>query len=120
MTRRQIGLLTTAAAVAVAIRCAPSLQAEPADPPPAWPASPWHGVIDGNGEPIPCRCRFAGREWRLGALVCMTTHVGTVLARCDLNLNNTSWVPTSTPCELSRAPPASPRPATAGHGPPRG
>lgn len=84
----------------------PSSTSGPAEPAPAWPTSPWHGVIDGNGERIPCRCRFAGREWRLGDLVCMTTHVGTVLARCDLNLNNTSWVPTATPCELSLAPPA--------------
>ncbi|MBV1696332.1 MAG: hypothetical protein KGP27_17865 [Hyphomicrobiales bacterium] len=34
----------------------------------------------------------------------MTTHVGTVIARCDLSLNNTTWVPTGEPCTLSMVP----------------
>ena len=59
---------------------------------PAWPASPYHGVTDGDGRIIPCRCRFREREYVLGARVCMETHVGIVIARCDLVLNNTSWV----------------------------
>ena len=73
--------------------------------PPAYPSSPWHGLIDGDGNPIPCRCRFDGKEWRLGELVCMSTHVGTVLTRCDLVQNNTSWVPTTTPCTTSQSSP---------------
>lgn len=72
------------------------------EPAPNYPTSPYHGMLDGDGRVIPCRCRFGGRDYRLGEAVCMSTHIGTVLARCDLNLNNTSWIPTTTPCELSR------------------
>lgn len=74
----------------------------PAAERPAFPASPFHGVLDGNGHTIPCRCRFQGLLYQLGDLVCMSTPEGTVLTRCDLLLNNTSWVPTHTPCTLSR------------------
>jgi hypothetical protein len=74
-------------------------------PPPVWPTSPYHGVISGaTGEAIPCRCRFRGGEYRLGDTVCMTTHLGVQLARCDLFLNNTSWVPLGVPCTMSRVP----------------
>jgi hypothetical protein len=74
-------------------------------PPPAWPTSPYHGVISSaTGEPIPCRCRFRGNAYRLGDTVCMTTHLGVQLARCDLFLNNTSWVPTGVPCTMSLLP----------------
>jgi hypothetical protein len=72
-------------------------------PPPAWPTSPFHGVISGaTGEPIPCRCRYRDSDFMLGATVCMNTHVGVQLARCDLFLNNTSWVPIGVPCTMSR------------------
>jgi hypothetical protein len=71
---------------------------------PAYPTSPYHGVLDGNGQVIPCRCRFQEHEFRVGEEVCMSTHVGVVIARCDLLQNNTSWVPTGTPCTISRAP----------------
>jgi hypothetical protein len=71
---------------------------------PAWPTSPYHGVIDGDGRRIPCRCRFQGTGFRLGDTVCMNTHQGIQLARCDLILNNTSWIPTGVPCTMSRAP----------------
>ena len=72
-------------------------------PPPAWPTSPFHGVISGaTGEPIPCRCRYRGGDYQLGTTVCMSTHLGVQLARCDLFLNNTSWVPIGVPCTMSR------------------
>ena len=74
-------------------------------PPAAWPTSPFHGVISGaTGEPIPCRCRFKGGEVKLGETVCMETPLGVQLARCDLFLNNTSWVPLGVACTLSRRP----------------
>jgi hypothetical protein len=76
-----------------------------APPPPAWPTSPFHGVISGaTGEPIPCRCRHQGSAYRLGDTVCMSTHLGVQLARCDLVLNNTSWIPTGVPCTMSSLP----------------
>jgi hypothetical protein len=69
---------------------------------PAWQDSPYHGAIDGDGRIIPCRCRFDGRDFRLGEVVCMATPSGNVQARCDLLLNNTSWVPTGSTCVTSR------------------
>ncbi len=77
---------------------------QPAAPGEAWKSSPFHGAIDGDGNRIPCLCRFKGQEFRLGTAVCMNTHVGTVIAKCDLLYNNTTWVPTSEPCTVSRAP----------------
>jgi hypothetical protein len=69
-------------------------------PPANWPTSPHRGVIDGwTGKPIPCRCRFNGKAYQLGEIVCMRTHVGTVLTRCDIFENNTSWIPSRQPCE---------------------
>ena len=59
-------------------------------------------VIDGwTGKPIPCRCRYRGRTYQLGEVVCMKTHLGTRLTRCELVLNNTSWVPTQDSCAIS-------------------
>lgn len=83
---------------------------------PAYPTSPFHGVLDGDGRIIPCRCRFGGQDYRLGETVCMATAQGTVLTRCDLLLNNTSWIPTSTSCTLSDGPmlPQGPAMAIAG------
>jgi hypothetical protein len=76
--------------------------AEGAGPAEAWPSSPFHGVISGaTGQPIPCRCRFNGSAFGLGQTVCMNTYLGVQLARCDLLLNNTTWVPTGVPCTLS-------------------
>jgi hypothetical protein len=78
--------------------------ADPSEPPPGlppenWPTSPHRGVIDGwTGKPIPCRCRFNGQSYQLGTIACMTTHVGTVLTRCDIVGNNTSWMPSKQPC----------------------
>jgi hypothetical protein len=76
-----------------------------AAPPPAWPTSPFHGVISGaTGEPIPCRCRYRDSDYRLGSTVCMNTYLGVQMARCDLFLNNTSWVPLGVPCTISALP----------------
>jgi hypothetical protein len=65
------------------------------------PRSPWQGIIDGNGQAIPCRCRFGGQSYAIGDTVCMSTHVGVVLTRCGFVLNNTSWIPTETPCRAT-------------------
>lgn len=68
-----------------------------------WRTSPFHRLTDsGTGRPIPCICRFAGRDFRVGNRVCMQTpHNGVVLVRYDLVDNVTSWVPTQSPCEIS-------------------
>lgn len=72
--------------------------------PEAWPTSPYHGLRDGSGKQIPCRCRFDGRSYGLGAVVCMRTHRGIVFTRCDFVLNNTSWMPSEVPCRLDDIP----------------
>lgn len=77
----------------------------PAADRPAYSTSPYHGAVDGDGRVIPCRCRFLGHEFRVGEEVCMSTHAGVVMARCDLMLNNTTWVPTTTACILSHSMP---------------
>lgn len=74
-------------------------QEVPGLPPASFPTSPHRGVIDGSGRVIPCRCRFNGKAYQLGEIVCMRTHVGTVLTRCDIFGNNTSWMPSHQPCE---------------------
>jgi hypothetical protein len=100
-----------AAAVALAMKVMPVCAGEEHGsdaggvPPPAWPTSPFHGVISGaTGEVIPCRCRYRDNDYRLGSTVCMSTHLGVQLARCDLFLNNTSWVPLGVPCTISQLP----------------
>jgi hypothetical protein len=59
-------------------------------------------VIDGwTGLPIPCRCLYQGKAFKLGDIVCMRTHVGIVMTRCELFLNNTAWMPTNESCTIS-------------------
>ncbi len=108
------GALWVAALLLVVSAAAPVTAADSAGPPvkpltspPSYPNSPYHGQIDGDGRVIPCRCRFNGAELKLGTVVCMETHVGTVLTRCDLRDGNTSWVPSDSPCVVSQAPPPS-------------
>ena len=98
-------LISAAIAVAAVLACDPGSAVEQSTngPPPAWPTSAFHGVISGaTGEAIPCRCRFQGNAYRLGDTVCMSTPLGVQFARCDLILNNTSWIPTGVPCTVSR------------------
>jgi hypothetical protein len=71
-------------------------------PPPAWPSSPFRYTVDGvTGLPIPHVCRSGGSTFQLGDTVCMKTHLGVQLARCDLLLNNTSWVPIGIACTMN-------------------
>jgi hypothetical protein len=68
-------------------------------------------VIDGwTGLPIPCRCLYKGQAYKLGDVVCMSTPVGVVLTRCELFLNNTSWMPMPAhePCTISDSGPSRP------------
>jgi hypothetical protein len=51
-----------------------------------------------------CTCRFMGRKYELGVMLCLKTPNGPRMARCELNLNNTSWKPTSTPCNIASRP----------------
>jgi hypothetical protein len=105
---RRPGLILAAVVAAAAVALPrPALTGDGAEsgaPPPAWPTSPYHGVISGaTGEPIPCRCRYRDSDFKLGDTVCMNTYRGVQMARCDLFLNNTSWVPIGIPCTMSQA-----------------
>ena len=96
---RMIGAITVAIVFASI-----AVSGDPAQPE-AWRTSPFHGVISGaTGQPIPCLCRYKGRGFQVGERVCMQTPNGIVLTRCDLFLNNTTWVPSDEPCSISRAP----------------
>ena len=105
IARRHFVLFVGAVIAAAGTLCDPGMAFAQASSAPgeAWRVSPFHGVTSGEtGQAIPCVCRYRGDNYRLGDTICMTTHVGTVLARCDLLLNNTTWAPTSTPCVTSR------------------
>jgi hypothetical protein len=81
---------------------APSVAQNQASEPEAWRTSPFHGTINGaTGLPIPCLCRHQGRDYKLGDKVCLQMPNGVMLARCDLVLNNTSWMPTNEQCTMS-------------------
>lgn len=67
----------------------------------AWRTSPFHGVTSATGQLIPCICLFRGRQFKVGERVCMQTPEGIKITRCDLVLNNTSWIPTDEPCIIS-------------------
>ena len=111
-TRLCLASAAIAAATVLACDVGVAVERSTNGPPPAWPTSPFHGVISGaTGEAIPCRCRFQGNAYRLGDTVCMSTPLGVQFARCDLILNNTSWIPTGAPCTMSRL---DPTPAGAG------
>ncbi|MBX6425699.1 MAG: hypothetical protein IRZ09_07235 [Variibacter sp.] len=60
-----------------------------------------------------CTCRAAGRNFQLGASVCLPAPEGPRLATCEMVLNNTSWRFSSTPCpDVNAGPPAGTEPET--------
>ncbi len=98
------GIGLAASALAQRVGAQSATDSAPGGPPHAeaeWKSSPFHGVIDGDGNVIPCRCLYRGTAYRLGARVCMNTYRGTVVTECDLQQNNTSWIPTDEACSTS-------------------
>lgn len=49
-----------------------------------------------------CTCRAFGVDHELGATVCLRLGGRNVVARCEMALNNTSWVPKDVPCPTAR------------------
>jgi hypothetical protein len=89
-------VLTLAATVLMFALMAPATAQE------AWTTSPFHGVPNAaTGKNIPCVCRYKGAALPLGTEICLNTPYGMMLARCDLQLNNTTWAPTTTPCQIN-------------------
>ncbi|WP_349360825.1 hypothetical protein [Stappia sp.] len=41
---------------------------------------------------VPCTCRFRGEDYQIGEIACLKGPQGPRLARCDMTLNNTSWI----------------------------
>src|SRR5262245_45305627 len=60
-------------------------------------------VADAN-----CTCRGLGRNFELGETACLETSKGPRIATCGMNLNNTSWLFSDTPCVAARGLPAAP------------
>ena len=71
VTKRKLLLArATALAVMAAISlCLQSAQGDPRSsqdqtaPVENWRTSPWHGMMNGYGQLIPCRCRYQGQEY---------------------------------------------------------
>lgn len=104
MAFRPVRAVRAIALAVTALTSATGALAQQAAPGEAWRSSPFHGVPNAaTGNKIPCVCVYRGREYRLGESICMNTHMGTVVTRCDLSLNNTTWAPTEEPCTVSRA-----------------
>ena len=57
--------------------------------------------VAAEGVKLPCYCRYAGRQFEMGAVACIPTHEGPRFARCDMQLNVPSWTFLTTPCALS-------------------
>ncbi len=53
-----------------------------------------------------CKCRSNGEVFVQGEHTCIKTNQGFRLARCDMVLNNTSWVVVGDSCPLSSLSPA--------------
>ncbi len=105
-------------ALLAATSAATTARSEPGQPAAPDPRITPGQVIDGwTGLPIPCRCRYRDRTYRLGDVICMSTHRGTVFTRCELFLNNTSWMPTEEPCTTSGSPGGEPATELAGRDP---
>jgi hypothetical protein len=96
-----IRLITSAGALLIVHVGELVADAAPAERGEAWRTSPYHGMLNGAGQPIPCRCRYRDRSYNLGDKVCLQMPDGVVLARCDMFQNNTSWVATDEACTLS-------------------
>ncbi len=46
----------------------------------------------------PCTCRAEGREFDMGASICLQTPEGRRIATCEMDQNVTSWRPTERRC----------------------
>ncbi len=58
-----------------------------------------------------CRCRYQGKYFQQGDTVCIRVDGHSRLARCDMNLNNSSWtfLPAKNGCPTALMSPLPPR-----------
>lgn len=70
----------------------PLIEIGPFAPPIEYVASSNSGTSTSQSS-SPCRCRYNGKKYRLGDIICMTLPDGSQTSRrCGLELNNTSWI----------------------------
>lgn len=67
-------------------------------------------VIPAGSARAECQCRYDGKVFEQGQLVCIRVGGATRLARCDMVLNNSSWsfLKDGCPTALATPPPAKP------------
>lgn len=68
-------------------------------------------VLAANG--IACRCLYQGRYFEQGEVVCIHVDGRARLARCDMELNNSSWIFIQNACPAAIMSPVPPRPIKA-------
>ena len=64
------------------------------------------GIVAASGN---CRCRYQGKLFDHGQLVCIHVDGKTRLARCGMALNNSSWIFLADGCPSARMTPIPPR-----------
>lgn len=55
-------------------------------------------VIISSAVGAECQCRYQGKQFKQGQVVCIRVDGTAKLARCGMNLNNSSWVFVKTAC----------------------
>ena len=60
------------------------------------------GTAIAEDGPSNCRCRYFGEYYAQGSTICMKTPHGLRVARCTMNLNNSSWKISDKTCPVSR------------------
>ena len=53
----------------------------------------------------PCQCRYAGERFEIGTVMCLAMPGGSTLARCDMEVNVTSWTVIRQGCVSASAAP---------------
>ncbi|MBV9079064.1 MAG: hypothetical protein JO048_16495 [Methylobacteriaceae bacterium] len=52
---------------------------------------------------VPCECRYRGERFELGSVMCLADpNGGTMLARCDMSQNVTTWTVLGKSCPSAR------------------
>lgn len=68
-------------------------------------------IVPAGSARAECRCRYDGKVFEQGQLVCIRVGGVTRLARCDMALNNSSWIFLKDACPTALLTPLPARPA---------
>ncbi|MCK6430961.1 MAG: hypothetical protein L6R19_26190 [Alphaproteobacteria bacterium] len=94
MTKRIAGMIAVALGSAALVAEAASTAVDPAVDPKSGTRGPTRVLAD-------CTCRYDGRSYEFGTVVCLRTPQGLRLARCGMVQNNTFWDYLDQPCPLA-------------------